>query len=203
MTNLQRRLTKLEALLTDPSGLVPQSQRWLEYWDRQIYDYAIDPEGRRPAVLFPLEAVRAVLQHADNPGSLFGSIPTKTSTPIKSLLGPESNYFTSWDDFKPPGANCLILALCNEYGLVLDHTPDGGVGHIVITEPRTLKKRSPPGPVTVEAVESTAAGSGGLLSNTYTITTMKLDGRKRAFFLVDRGPGMGPKLWFRITELVP
>ena len=47
MTNLQRRLTKLEALLTDPSGLVPQSQRWLEYWDRQIYDYAIDPEGRR------------------------------------------------------------------------------------------------------------------------------------------------------------
>jgi len=25
----------LEALSTDPSGLVPHSQKWLEYWDRQ------------------------------------------------------------------------------------------------------------------------------------------------------------------------
>jgi hypothetical protein len=75
MTNQKRRLKRLEARLTDPSGLVPHLQRWLAYWDRQIYDYAIDPERRRPAVLFPLEAVRAVLRNADSPGSLFGSIP--------------------------------------------------------------------------------------------------------------------------------
>jgi hypothetical protein len=74
-TNLERRLKKLESRLTDPSGLVPHSQRWLSYWDRHVYDYVIDPEHRRPAILFPLEALRAVLKHADNPGSLLGSIP--------------------------------------------------------------------------------------------------------------------------------
>jgi hypothetical protein len=75
MTSLQRRLTKLEAHMSDPSGLVPHSQKWLAYWDRQMYDYAMDPERRRPAVLFSVEAVRAVMQYADNPASLFGSIP--------------------------------------------------------------------------------------------------------------------------------
>ena len=72
MTNLQPRLKNLEQRLTDPSGLVPHTPSWLEYWDRQIYDYAMS--GRWPAVLFPLEAVRAVMQYSDNPASLFGSI---------------------------------------------------------------------------------------------------------------------------------
>jgi hypothetical protein len=75
MTSLQRRLKRLEGHMTDPSGLVPNSQQWLEYWDRRIYDYAMDPERRRPAVLFSVEAVRAVMQYSDNPASLFGSIP--------------------------------------------------------------------------------------------------------------------------------
>jgi len=75
MTNLERRLRKLEACLIDPSGLVPYSPGWLEHWDRQIYNYATDPECRRPAVLFPIEAVRAVIRYADNPASLLGSIP--------------------------------------------------------------------------------------------------------------------------------
>ena len=75
MTYLQRRLQRLEADLTDPSGLVPHSRAWLEYWDREIFNYMTDPEHRRPAVLFPLEAVRAVLQWSDNPAFLVGSIP--------------------------------------------------------------------------------------------------------------------------------
>jgi hypothetical protein len=54
---------------------MPHSQKWLEYWDRQIYNYAMDPEAKKPAVLFPLEAVRAVMQYEDNPASLYGSIP--------------------------------------------------------------------------------------------------------------------------------
>ncbi len=32
MSNLQRRLRKLEARLTDSSGLIPNSQAWLDYW---------------------------------------------------------------------------------------------------------------------------------------------------------------------------
>jgi hypothetical protein len=74
MRNLERRLKKIEAHMTDVSGLVPHSQPWLEYWDRQIFNFMQDSEHRRPAVLFPLQAVRAVLQWSDNPASLVGSI---------------------------------------------------------------------------------------------------------------------------------
>lgn len=37
MTHLRRRLKKLESVLTDSMGLVPYTQKWLEYWDRQYY----------------------------------------------------------------------------------------------------------------------------------------------------------------------
>jgi hypothetical protein len=37
MTNLQRRLPKVEAGLTDPWGLVPHLKEWLVYWDTQYY----------------------------------------------------------------------------------------------------------------------------------------------------------------------
>jgi len=74
VTKLQRRLTKLEALLTDRSGLVPHSRKWLEYWDCEIYNYMQDPEHRWPKVLFPCDAMTAVLQWSDPP-SLVNSIP--------------------------------------------------------------------------------------------------------------------------------
>jgi hypothetical protein len=32
MSNLRRRLRKLESRLTDSSGLIPNSQAWLNYW---------------------------------------------------------------------------------------------------------------------------------------------------------------------------
>jgi hypothetical protein len=77
MTNLLRRLRKIEAYMTDVSGLVPNSQRWLEYWDRQIFNYMQDPEHRRPAVLFPIEAFRAVMKFTSDPASLVGGIPAE------------------------------------------------------------------------------------------------------------------------------
>jgi hypothetical protein len=36
MMNLQRRLAKLEALLTDTTGLVPHSAAWMEYWTKEL-----------------------------------------------------------------------------------------------------------------------------------------------------------------------
>ncbi|HTS28680.1 MAG TPA: hypothetical protein VMH81_22570 [Bryobacteraceae bacterium] len=74
MTNLERRLRKLEVTMTDGSGLAPGSRRWLEYWDREISNYMQDPELRRPKVLFPIEAVRAVMECCTDPASLVGSI---------------------------------------------------------------------------------------------------------------------------------
>jgi hypothetical protein len=43
MTNLRRRLKKLEEILTDPAGLVPHTQKWIEYWDRQLSIYLAHP----------------------------------------------------------------------------------------------------------------------------------------------------------------
>jgi hypothetical protein len=74
MTNLERRLRKLEVCLTDGSGLVPHSETWLKHWDREIYNYMQDPEHRRPKVLFSIQAVRAVLKWSDKPASLVGSL---------------------------------------------------------------------------------------------------------------------------------
>ena len=72
MTNLQRRLLKLEAQLTDVSGLVPHSKQWLQCWDRELHAYMVNPEKKWPKVLFPVEAVRALM---NDPASLVCSIP--------------------------------------------------------------------------------------------------------------------------------
>jgi hypothetical protein len=63
MTNLQRRLGKLEAQLIDSSGLVPHTQKWLEYWQRWFDDYSRDPSSRA-GELIPLEAARAIIAGA-------------------------------------------------------------------------------------------------------------------------------------------
>jgi hypothetical protein len=74
MTNLERRLRRLEFCLTDVSGLTPHTEAWLKHWDREIFNYMQDPEHRRPKVLFSVQAVRAVMRWSDNPASLVGSI---------------------------------------------------------------------------------------------------------------------------------
>ena len=72
MTNREKRIRRLEALLTDPSGLVPHSQRWLEYWDRQMYLHATHQP--RDSSAFSVEAIRAVMKYADDPASMLGSV---------------------------------------------------------------------------------------------------------------------------------
>ena len=70
MTHLQRRLRKLEGVLTDPVGLVPHTQKWLEYWDRQFYLYMTGQE-RNAIWLSSIAAYRAVMKFAgEDPSSL-------------------------------------------------------------------------------------------------------------------------------------
>jgi hypothetical protein len=61
MTNLRRRLKKLEASFTDATGLAPHSPAWTEHWNREIDRVLAEPEYR-PNPLIPLEAIRDVLQ---------------------------------------------------------------------------------------------------------------------------------------------
>jgi len=63
MTNLKRRLRRLEALLRDPSGLVPYSEKWLDYWQGWLDRRADDPTFRPPERM-PLEAARAIIRRA-------------------------------------------------------------------------------------------------------------------------------------------
>jgi hypothetical protein len=72
MTNLQRRLMKLEGVLTDPAGFVPHTQRWLEYWDGQFYLY-LTGQDRNAIWLSSIAAYRAVMKYAsDNAASTVG-----------------------------------------------------------------------------------------------------------------------------------
>jgi hypothetical protein len=70
MTKLQRRMKKLEAVLTDSMGLVPHTQKWLEYWDRQYFLFLTGKDEnaiRRGSVA----EFRAVMKHAEeSPASL-------------------------------------------------------------------------------------------------------------------------------------
>jgi hypothetical protein len=64
MSNLNRRLKKLETVMTDDVGLVPGSPRWWAYWNEQLQRYiARDPDARNTKV--PLEVLRAYMQSAE------------------------------------------------------------------------------------------------------------------------------------------
>ena len=58
MSNLRRRLHKLEARLTDSSGLIPNSQAWLDYWLRQV-DMILT--GEEPHERIPIAVIDAIL----------------------------------------------------------------------------------------------------------------------------------------------
>jgi hypothetical protein len=58
MTNLERRIRKLEARGNDPGGLVPYSSQWVEYWDRQMERYV----GGESNVFLTLEGVCSWMQ---------------------------------------------------------------------------------------------------------------------------------------------
>jgi hypothetical protein len=59
MTNLRRRLRKLEAQFTDSCGLVPHSQKWLHHWEQRINRMLTGEEPGTPGCI-PLEAFDAV-----------------------------------------------------------------------------------------------------------------------------------------------
>jgi hypothetical protein len=70
MTNLQRRLKNLEAVLTDPAGLVPHSKKWLEHWDRQYYLF-LSGKDRNAIWHSSIAGYRAVMKYAyEDPCSL-------------------------------------------------------------------------------------------------------------------------------------
>jgi hypothetical protein len=60
MTNLRRRLKKLEVLLTDDAGLIPHSPQWLAYWKKRLEELVSGhDDGNRCKI--PLEAVDAII----------------------------------------------------------------------------------------------------------------------------------------------
>jgi len=62
MSTLLRRLRKLEAQLTDRSGLVPRTKPWSDYWSPRI-DELIDGETLDQKI--PLEVIDALIHSAE------------------------------------------------------------------------------------------------------------------------------------------
>jgi hypothetical protein len=61
MRNLVRRLQKLEAGLTDATGLVPHSEAWFGYYEDQ-FDRFLDGED---VPYVPLAVIDRIVEHAD------------------------------------------------------------------------------------------------------------------------------------------
>ena len=64
MANLQRRLKKLEAFLTDTAGLAAGSPRWWTYWTERVHKFMAGDDDVKDCK-FPLEVVRAIIQAAE------------------------------------------------------------------------------------------------------------------------------------------
>ena len=60
MSNLLRRVRKLETRLTDLCGLAPGSEEWHDYWANRIGGL-LDGVGQRDTGRIPLEAIDAIV----------------------------------------------------------------------------------------------------------------------------------------------
>jgi len=65
MSDLRRRLRKLEATFTDRSGLVPHSPAWREYWMEECNE-AFEEDRTGPKRSTPLDVFRAWLYETPN-----------------------------------------------------------------------------------------------------------------------------------------
>jgi len=61
MTSFERRLRKVERVLTDSTGLVPGSQEWVEFWYRR---FMLGEEGEPVAGGDIVQILRAVIQYS-------------------------------------------------------------------------------------------------------------------------------------------
>ena len=72
MTRIQCRLKRLEGNLSDPMGLIPNTQNWLQYWDRQYHLFLTDqdPDAIRHSSVVEY---RAVMKYGgESPETLVG-----------------------------------------------------------------------------------------------------------------------------------
>ena len=65
MSNLQRRLKKLETVMTDDSGLVPGSPRWLAHWTERLSKFIAGEDDLKDDKI-PLEVIRAYIRSAES-----------------------------------------------------------------------------------------------------------------------------------------
>ena len=63
MSNLERRLRKLESGQFDPAGLVPHSEAWFAFWEDKL-DRSIGGENVECAG-FPLDVIDRLVEAAD------------------------------------------------------------------------------------------------------------------------------------------
>jgi hypothetical protein len=119
------------------------------------------------------------------------------STPIRSLMeaNDEKGFLKALDSpaLQPPGSAMLLLGMCTPAGYIQDNDGKGGHGHIMITEPNTLRKES--GAVSFEVLEST--GGAGLVASTYVVKSVS----KTGVFLVSRGSKGGETMHVRIRPV--
>ena len=58
MTNLRKRLGRLEARITDAAGLIPHTPPWVAYWKAWFCRHV---RGEKPRGRMPLHAARIIM----------------------------------------------------------------------------------------------------------------------------------------------
>lgn len=65
MSNLSRRLRKLEAIMTDDAGLVPGTRRWRTHWTERA-EKILNGDDEMKGCLIPLEVVDDIIAWAES-----------------------------------------------------------------------------------------------------------------------------------------
>jgi DNA replication protein DnaC len=99
VTNLQRRLRKLEVLIIDDAGLVPHSPKWLAYWTEQV-DKLFAGEALGPGVRIPLGAWDAVYATANAAVAPVAATSSRKICIAPALYGAVCQAFRSYPLFK-------------------------------------------------------------------------------------------------------
>jgi hypothetical protein len=124
----------------------------------------------------------------------------KTANPNKdpgptSYMSQLHTLGTEVADFKDlDPAGTYIFTWCRGDGTIIDPV-GGGYGHVMITEPNTLK--GAPGTQTIKVVEATPPK---LREIDYTIRSSKALSKKSAMFLVERGKPTD-QMWVRVCKM--
>jgi hypothetical protein len=132
--------------------------------------------------------VGGYLERSANPAQWRRSQGSLTGAPINELMQRPGATLNALADLSPPEGASLLFGLCDANSGVIRDYNDSPVGHVVISEPGSARKRAD-GLIELTVAEST--GHVGITTSTYTILSLVKLTPSGGIFKVQRGSKKG------------